>query len=114
MGRFGAAIDRLLARWLRAAAPDGVARPVLDLHGYGVKDALALTERFLADAQREGLPEVEIVYGKGRGSPGGHGVLREVVPRWLATEGRAYVASAVPDTDRWGEDGAMRIRIRRV
>ena len=68
MGRFGAAIDRLLARWLRAAAPDGVARPVLDLHGYGVKDALALTERFLADAQREGLPEVEIVYGKGRGS----------------------------------------------
>src|SRR2546425_13305243 len=90
-------VDRLLARVLRTAAVATSERmPVLDLHGLGVQDALVATERFLRDAILAGAAEVRIVYGKGKGSPGGRGVLREGIPRWLATEGRRYVASATP------------------
>ena len=65
--------------------------PTLDLHGLGVQDALRETEQFLREAQEEGLGSVRIVYGKGRRSPGGRGVLREVIPRWLDGEGRRCV-----------------------
>ncbi len=99
----------LLARLLRGAAGREV--PILDLHGLGVRDALAATERFLRECTVEGVAEVRIVYGKGRGSPGGRGVLREVIPRWLAAEGRRWVASATPEPDASGADGAMRVRL---
>jgi DNA-nicking Smr family endonuclease len=113
MGRLADLLDRTLAFCLRAAAvavPG--AEPRLDLHGLGVRDAIAATDRFLAEAQRAGTPRVRIVYGKGRHSPSGRGVLREVIPRWLATDGRCYVASATPLPDAFGEDGAMRIELR--
>ena len=104
---------RLIVRWLRAATPPAARdRPVLDLHGLGVKDALAATERFLAEAQAAGVGEVRIVYGKGRGSPGGRGVLREVIPRWLGGDGRRYVDAAVPETDARGQDGAIHVSVR--
>jgi DNA-nicking Smr family endonuclease len=107
-------LDRLLATLLgRAARAMPPAAPVLDLHGLGVKDALAATERFLREATAEGADEVRIVYGKGRRSPGGRGVLREVVPRWLAADGRRWAASAIPEPDARGEDGAIRVRLRR-
>lgn len=114
MGRLGDVFDRALALCLRAAsiALPG-AEPRLDLHGLGVQDAIAATERFLAEAQQAGTPRVRIVYGKGRHSPSGRGVLREVIPRWLAADGRRYVASATPLPDAYGEDGAMRIELRK-
>lgn len=113
MARLTAWLDRLLARWLRAAARASPARaPRLDLHGFGVREALAATERFLHEAQQASATEVRIVYGKGRHSPGGRGVLREVIPRWLAEDGRRYVIAATPETDAGGEDGVMRIRVR--
>jgi DNA-nicking Smr family endonuclease len=102
----------LLARLVGAARGTRGGVPVLDLHGYGVKDALALTERFLTDAAAADVPEVRIVYGKGRGSPGGRGVLCEVIPRWLAAEGSRFVASASPEPDASGADGAIRVRLR--
>jgi DNA-nicking Smr family endonuclease len=102
-------LDRLLMRLARAAGGPGV--PVLDLHGLGVRDAVTATERFLADCAAEGVAEARIVYGKGRRSPGGRGVLREVIPRWLAAEGRQWVASATPEPDASGGDGAMRVRV---
>jgi DNA-nicking Smr family endonuclease len=107
-----ARLDRLLARMLGRAArslPAGV--PVIDLHGLGVKDALAATERFLRESAERGIPEVRIVYGKGRGSPGGRGILCEVIPRWLAAEGRRYVTSATPEPDASGADGAIRVHL---
>jgi DNA-nicking Smr family endonuclease len=108
------AFDRLLARLLRRAARAGSAcAPVLDLHGLGVQDAIAATERFLRDAAAAGVVEVRIVYGKGRRSPGGRGVLREVIPRWLAGDGRRYVMSATPEPDASGADGAIRVRVSR-
>ena len=109
----GNLLDRLLARLLRHAAPAlGRGTPVLDLHGLGVKDALAATERFVRESATDGHHEVRIIYGKGRGSPGGRGVLREIVPRWLAKEGRRWVESASPAPDARGEDGAMHVRLR--
>lgn len=113
MGGFGAFVDRVLARWLGAASADvrrGI--PVLDLHGFGVRDAISATEAFLRDARRAGIAEVRIVYGKGRHSPGGRGVLREVIPRWLADDGRRWVASAAPEPDARGEDAAIRVVLR--
>jgi DNA-nicking Smr family endonuclease len=110
----GARIERWLARWLGAATP-GARRglPRLDLHGFGVRDAIAATEAFLADAYHAGIGEVRIVYGKGRHSPGGRGVLREVIPRWLGDEGRRWVASAAPEPDAHGEDAAIRVILRK-
>jgi DNA-nicking Smr family endonuclease len=104
-------LERLLARLVRGAGGRGV--PVLDLHGLGVRDAITATERFLADCAAEDVAEARIVYGKGRGSPGGRGVLREVIPRWLAAEGARWVASATPEPDATGADGTMRVRLAR-
>jgi DNA-nicking Smr family endonuclease len=86
--------------------------PTLDLHGLGVQDALRETEQFLRDAQEEGLGSVRIVYGKGHGSRGGRGVLREVVPRWLDTSGRPYVRRYERRPDASGQDGGMIVWIR--
>ncbi len=114
MARLGAFFDRVLLRWLRAASPATAERhPRLDLHGFGVKDAIAVTARFLEEAHAAGISEVRIVYGKGRHSPGGRGVLREVIPRWLADEGRRWVTSAEPEPDAHGEDATIRIRLKR-
>ena len=86
--------------------------PTLDLHGLGVQEALRETERFLRDAQTERLGSVRIVYGKGRGSPGGRGVLREVIPRWLDGTGRRYVRRYERRPDTSGMDGGMIIWVR--
>jgi DNA-nicking Smr family endonuclease len=86
--------------------------PTLDLHGLGVQDALKETEQFLRDAQAARLGSVRIVYGKGRGSRGGRGVLREVIPRWLDTEGRPYVRRYERRPDASGRDGGMIVWVR--
>src|SRR5262245_12697820 len=86
--------------------------PTLDLHGLGVQDALQATEDFLRDAQEARLGSVRIVYGKGRGSQGGRGVLREVIPRWLDTGGRVYVRRYERRPDASGLDGGMIVWIR--
>ena len=88
--------------------------PTLDLHGLGVKDALAETERFVRQAASAGEERVRIVYGKGRGSPGGLGVLRQVVPRWLEGEGKAWVERIERQLDATGDDGAVVVWLRRT
>lgn len=79
--------------------------PTLDLHGLGVQDALAATEAFLRDAQSEGIRTVRIVYGKGRRSPQGRGVLRHVVPQWLDERGGDLVERYQRRPDQSGADG---------
>jgi len=78
-----------------------------------VQEALAETERFLRQAQSVNEPVVRIVYGKGRGSPGGRGVLREVVPRWLDGDGAALVVRYQRVPDASGADGAVKVWLRR-
>lgn len=92
--------------WLRSLL--GIV-PTLDLHGLGVRAALAETETFLREAQRSGEREVRIVYGKGRGSPGGVGVLRQAVPAWIEQHGGEWVERFERQLDDRGEDGAMRL-----
>jgi DNA-nicking Smr family endonuclease len=87
--------------------------PTLDLHGLGVKQALDATERFLREAHERGASEVRIVYGKGRGSPGGIGVLRQAIPAWIEQHGSAWVDRFERQLDDSGNDGAMRIWLRR-
>jgi DNA-nicking Smr family endonuclease len=86
--------------------------PTLDLHGLGVSAAVQETERFLRHAQALGEPVVRVVYGKGHGSPGQRGVLREVIPRWLEREGAALVDryQRLPDTT--GADGSVQVWLR--
>jgi DNA-nicking Smr family endonuclease len=86
--------------------------PTLDLHGLGVREALQETERFLRQAQSVNERSVRIVYGKGHGSPGGRGVLREVVPRWLEREGAALVERYERLPDASGGDGSVKVWLR--
>jgi DNA-nicking Smr family endonuclease len=88
--------------------------PTLDLHGLGVRDAIAATERFLRHAQTSDERVVRIVYGKGHGSPGGTGVLRQVIPRWLEREGTDLVARYERLPDVTGADGAVRVWLRAI
>ena len=86
--------------------------PTLDLHGLGVRAAVTETERFLRDAGAQGHPVVRIVYGKGHGSPGGRGVLRDVIPRWIEREGAELVERIERVPDATGADGAVRVWLR--
>jgi DNA-nicking Smr family endonuclease len=86
--------------------------PTLDLHGLGVREALEETELFVRHAHGE--PVVRIVYGKGHGSPGGRGVLREVIPRWLEREGTEWVERYQRVPDASGADGAVLVWLRAV
>lgn len=86
--------------------------PTLDLHGCGVREALENTEGFLRQAQALNEPVVRIVYGKGRNSPGGRGVLRDVVPRWLEREGAELVERYQRLPDDSGADGSVRVWVR--
>ncbi len=83
--------------------------PTLDLHGFGVRDALDATERFLQDARADGTTVVRIVYGKGHGSPGGRGVLREVIPQWLEANSAGLVERFERLPDASGADGAVKV-----
>jgi DNA-nicking Smr family endonuclease len=86
--------------------------PTLDLHGLGVQEAVQETDRFLHQARVQGIASLRIVYGKGRGSPGGRGVLREVIPRWLDNEGRPLVRRWERRPDASGADGAVIVWVR--
>lgn len=98
-----------IRRLVRAAVGE---IPTLDLHGLGVQEALAETERFLRQAQAQGVRQVHLIYGKGHGSPGGRGVLREVVPRWLETTGAGLVTGYTRRLDASGADGGALVSLR--
>jgi DNA-nicking Smr family endonuclease len=100
----------LLRNVLRATA--GGVQPTLDLHGLSVKEALRATAEFVEASSRARLSPVRIVYGKGLGSPGGQGVLREVIPRWCEKEGRRWVESFRREVDSKGGDGAILLFLR--
>ena len=87
--------------------------PTLDLHGFGVRAALDATRRFLEEAHAAGEGSVRIIYGKGRGSPGGIGVLRQAVPAWIEQNAGQWVERFERQLDASGNDGAMRIWLRR-
>lgn len=87
--------------------------PTLDLHGLGVRPALDETRKFLEEAHSRGEPRVRIIYGKGRRSPGGIGVLRQAVPAWMEQNATQWVDRFERQLDASGDDGAMIVHIKR-
>jgi DNA-nicking Smr family endonuclease len=103
-------LKNLLRNILRATA--GGVQPTLDLHGLSVKDAVRATAEFVETSFRSGISPVRLVYGKGLGSPGGKGVLREVIPRWCEKEGKRWVESFKREVDLKGGDGSILLFLR--
>ncbi|MBP1715256.1 MAG: Smr protein/MutS2 [Deltaproteobacteria bacterium] len=97
---------------LRATA--GGVQPTLDLHGLSVKEALRVTADFVETSFRSGISPIRIVYGKGLSSPGGRGILREVIPRWCEKEGKTRVESFKREVDLKGGDGSILLFLRKV
>ncbi|MDB5512483.1 MAG: Smr protein/MutS2 [Enterovirga sp.] len=104
----------------RRALARGKARPdaKLDLHGLREAEAHAELLRFIRRASAEGHKLVLVVTGKG-GPAGGfgggeRGVLRRMVPHWLAApELRSAVLGWEEAAHRQGGAGALHVRLRR-
>lgn len=85
----------------------------VDLHGMTQAQAHSLLLSFLRRAHAGGVRYVLIITGKGSSS-GGEGVLRRVVPGWLATAPfRALVSSHDHAARNHGGAGALYVRLRR-
>ena len=100
-------------------APDAT----LDLHGMTQTAAHRALQRFLRGARERGNRLIVVVTGKGNPrapdaapwteSP--HGVLKEMVPRWLAEPGLAQlIARAQPAHIRHGGGGALYVYLRKT
>ncbi|MBD3893478.1 Smr/MutS family protein [Hydrogenophaga sp.] len=82
----------------------------LDLHGLHSDEARLALHQFIQQAQQHGLRCVQVVHGKGLGSPGGTPVLKLRVPRWLAQKNEVLAfASARPAQ---GGSGAVLVLLR--
>ena len=69
---------------------------------------------FLRSAQARGNRIVLVVTGKGNADRDGRGVLRQVVPGWLARPDlREFVVGFQEAGRRHGGEGALYVRIRR-
>jgi DNA-nicking Smr family endonuclease len=90
----------------------------IDLHGMTQEAAERRLLRFLADAQAGGAKLVLVITGKGKtaGSEGGErGVLRRVVPMWLASPRlRPIVVGFDEAGPTHGGGGALYVRLRRA
>jgi DNA-nicking Smr family endonuclease len=96
----------------------------IDLHGLTQDDAHAALRVFIVGARRRGLKIVLVITGKGRRSdgafhghdvfsPGERGVLRRLVPHWLAAPDlRDHVVGFEEAHVAHGGAGAIYVRIR--
>jgi DNA-nicking Smr family endonuclease len=100
-------------------APDAT----LDLHGMTQERAHRALSRFLAGARERGHRLIVVVTGKGNPrSPDAapwtqspHGVLKQMVPRWLAApELKTLVTRVQPAHIRHGGGGALYVYLRKA
>ncbi|MEL7060304.1 MAG: Smr/MutS family protein [Acidobacteriota bacterium] len=82
----------------------------IDLHGFGVREALDELDRRLPAARVQGARRVRVITGRGLRSDEGQAVVRGAVLGWLKTDGRRFVASVEPDAASRG--GAFLVRLR--
>lgn len=120
-----AAFERRKGRRIAAGKISIDAR--LDLHGLRQSDAHNRLRRFLHDCTADGMSTVLVITGKGAPETSdthrpfsedaerpGRGVLRRMVPLWLAEPGlRAVVASFRSAGVRHGGEGALYIQLRK-
>ncbi|WP_029351731.1 Smr/MutS family protein [Bosea sp. 117] len=122
-----APLEPKLRRRLSRGGSDVDAR--LDLHGLTQAVAHQRLRSFLAGAQGQGHALVLVITGKGNpygadasegrhvtlAGEGGRGVLRRLVPQWLAApEMRMLVVGFETAARGHGGEGALYVRIRRV
>ena len=118
-------IDDLIAigeadSFLRSGLPRTVLRDLrrgrwaiqrhVDLHGCNRHEAHAQVTLFLAEAQGSGKRCVRIVHGRGHGSPGREGILRQLVKSWLARRRDVLAFCHAPPCD--GGDGALWVLLK--
>jgi DNA-nicking Smr family endonuclease len=85
----------------------------IDLHGLTQSEAHNLLFDFLARAHERGLRHVLVITGKGS-SHGSQGVLKRVLPEWLAKPEFRFLISGHENAARsHGGEGALYIRLRR-
>lgn len=83
----------------------------LDLHGMTQGEARAALARFIAHHRAEGARSVLVVTGKGGRTDAGEGVLRRMLPAWLASM-REAVASYAAAHRAHGGAGAFYVFLR--
>lgn len=118
-------IDDLLAigdadSFLRAGLPRSVLRDLrrgrwaiqnhIDLHGMNRHEAHEQVGIFLAESQAEGKRCLRIVHGRGHGSPGREGILRQLVKSWLARRKDVLAFCHAPSND--GGQGAIWVLLK--
>jgi DNA-nicking Smr family endonuclease len=81
-----------------------------DLHGHNRHQAHEEVTRFLAESQHAGKRCLRIVHGRGHGSPGREGVLRQLVKSWLARRKDVLAFCHAPACD--GGDGALWVLLK--
>lgn len=89
----------------------------IDLHGMTLERAHRRLEKFLFDAQDDGVGLALVITGKGRGKGYGEetGALRREVPMWLGEPRvRAVVIGFEEAAPAHGGSGALYVRIRRA
>ena len=85
--------------------------PRLDLHGLDQDQARAVLSGFLHRAQDDGWRAVLVITGKGSR---GDGVLRRMVPEWLAAPALRNLVSGVSEAHRrHGGAGALYVALKR-
>ncbi len=86
----------------------------LDLHGLVRDTAKTVVERFIQEARRDGERCVLIITGRGKTSPGGIAVLRDILPRWLSRAPlKAHVLAFATAQQVDGGPGATYVLLRR-
>ena len=106
-----AGVDKRTAQRLRRGQLAIEAR--LDLHGQTQDEAHRRLVHFLAEAHESGLRNLLIITGKGRVGEQG-GVLRRMVPRWLAQPpNRARVIAVSEAQPKHGGAGALYVLVKR-
>ena len=118
-------IDDLLAigdadSFLRSGVARGVLRDLrrgrwsiqnhIDLHGMNRHEAHEAVAVFLAESLRDDKRCVRIVHGRGYGSPGREGILRQFVKSWLSRRKDVLAFCHAPSCD--GGEGALWVLLR--
>jgi DNA-nicking Smr family endonuclease len=81
-----------------------------DLHGLNRHEAHDEVSRFLAESNQYGKRCVRIVHGRGLGSPGRSGILRQLVKGWLIRRKDVLAFCHAPSCD--GGEGALWILLK--
>jgi len=81
-----------------------------DLHGLNRHQAHDEVTRFLTEAQSAGKRCLRIVHGRGHGSPGREGILRQLVKGWLARRQDVMAFCHAPPCD--GGEGALWVLLK--